>query len=222
MNVFAFELECKEFSEKSEGAIGSFKGYGSTFHDEDQVGDKVAPGAFKKSLAQNDKFPLLWNHDPNKMIGSFKATEDGKGLMIDADIVLGTSAGKDAYALLKAGALKGLSIGYRASSTTYDREKNTRTINEMKLYEVSLTAFPCNEKAVVTSVKAFLDEGVESLSDLEDLLRDKEFSRTEAKAFISKVKEFYRRDADKEAEKSACAELLEKISKMDQTLTQGR
>ena len=52
---------------------------------------------------------------------------------------------------MKAKALRGLSIGYDTIRSVV--KGSVRQLTEVKLYEVSLTPFPMNEMALVTSVK---------------------------------------------------------------------
>ena len=84
---------------------------------------------------------------------------------------------KEAHALLKAGAISGLSIGYRTIVDEYDRETNTSTLKELELWETSLVTFPANDAARVT--------GVKSKRDFEKLLRDSGFSKSEATRIAS-------------------------------------
>ena len=59
---FDFPLELKFLAE-----TGTFEGYASVFNVVDKVNDKIAPGAFRESLArhrdQGHLPPLLWQHD---------------------------------------------------------------------------------------------------------------------------------------------------------------
>ncbi|MDP1007181.1 HK97 family phage prohead protease, partial [Klebsiella pneumoniae] len=80
--------------------------------------------------------------------------EDSKGLRIKGQLALETVLGKEAHALLKLGALNGLSIGFVSKQWTYDRDTDVRTLTELDLWEVSLVTFPANGKARVTNVKA--------------------------------------------------------------------
>lgn len=217
----SFAFEYKDFSEKSEGdsSFGVFKGYGAVFNNIDYADDVIAPGAFKSALVKQSEFPMFYQHHLKGMpIGKFTAVEDSKGLYIEAKLVLTTTLGKDAFELVKSGVVTGLSIGYDVTKSHKAGDKDARVIDQMELFEVSLTPFPCNDRARITSIKSFLDDEAKSLSDVEDMLRDREFSRSEAKALISKIKEFSRRDAEKEVEGTAYADLLKTINDAAQSL----
>src|SRR2546426_564387 len=56
---------------------------------------------------------MLWQHDADEPIGVWtEMAEDAKGLRVKGQLCLDTARGKEAYALLKMGALNGLSIGF--------------------------------------------------------------------------------------------------------------
>lgn len=96
--------------------------------------------------------------------------------------------GKEAHALLKMGALNGLSIGFVSKQWAYDRETEVRTLTEIDLWEVSLVTFPANEKARITGVKAADAAGITTIRQAEKALRDAGFTDDAAKAFLASVK----------------------------------
>lgn len=164
---------------KAEGEDGEFTGYGSAFWTVDEGGDRVAEGAFAASIkARMPK--MLWQHDPGQPIGKWlEAREDKNGLYLRGKLSLGTTQGRDAYALMKDGVLDGLSIGYRTRKSF--NEGNVRVLKEIDLLEVSLVTFPMNPLATVTGMKSEFTE-----RDLERALRQTGFSRTEAKAITAR------------------------------------
>lgn len=175
---------------KATGDDGTVEGYGSVFGERDSYDDVIAPGAFKGSLAAHKAVgtmpAMLWQHDGAKPIGIWtEMVEDSKGLRIKGQLALETVLGKEAHALLKLGALNGLSIGFVSKQWTYDRDTDVRTLTELDLWEVSLVTFPANGKARVTNVKAADDLAVPK--DAERLLRDAGFSKSDATAFVSRV-----------------------------------
>lgn len=149
-------MERKYFRLKLDGFTdaGEFTGYASRSGNVDLGGDVVVNGAFARTLkASGGAVPILWQHDPREPIGvSIEMEEDGKGLRVKGKLVLETQRGAEAYALLKSGALRGLSIGYDCLK---DRvEKGVRYLLELKLYEFSIVTFPMNEAAQVEGVKS--------------------------------------------------------------------
>lgn len=127
---------------------GVIEGYASLFGVTDDGGDEVAPGAYAASLARRGRgVKLLWQHDPAQPIGVWeRIEEDLRGLRVTGRLLTEIRAGAEALALLRAGAIDGLSIGYR----TLRSEKKPgggRKLLEIDLWEVSLVTFPMLSEA---------------------------------------------------------------------------
>ena len=139
---------------------GEFEGYGSTFGGEpDAYGDVIAPGAYADSLAAHTAkgtMPkLFWQHNPSEPIGKWLgAAEDGHGLLLKGKLNMDVQRGREAYSLLKAGDIDGLSIGYRIKEYSVDTDSGVWTLEKLDLIEVSVVSVGANENAVVSSVKA--------------------------------------------------------------------
>ncbi|WP_439816217.1 HK97 family phage prohead protease [Zavarzinia sp. CC-PAN008] len=138
---------------------GILSGYASIFGLVDGQGDVVAPGAFRASLAawraRRLSPPMLWQHEAAEPIGIWTAlAEDGRGLAVTGRLALGTRRGREAFELLRLGAVTGLSIGYAAVEATRDPRTGTRTLRRVTLREISLVTFPANDGARVADVKA--------------------------------------------------------------------
>jgi len=175
---------------KAAGDDGTIEGYGSVFGVRDNYDDVIAKGAFVQSLkdhkAAGTMPAMLWQHDADKPIGVWtEMVEDENGLRIKGQLAMETVKGKEAHALLKMGALNGLSIGFMSKEWAYDRDTEVRTLTAIDLWEVSLVTFPANEKARVTNVKS-ADE-LQAPKDAEKVLRDAGFSKSDATAFVSRV-----------------------------------
>lgn len=135
------------------GENGQIEGYGSVFDVEDLGGDIIAAGAFADSLKSGRKVKMLFQHNSDAVVGVWdEVSEDGKGLRVKGQILTTVNAGREAYELVKAGALDGLSIGYRTVKST-DRG-GKRVIQQADIWEVSLVTFPMNELARIDAVKA--------------------------------------------------------------------
>ncbi|APR98810.1 HK97 family phage prohead protease [Wolbachia endosymbiont of Folsomia candida] len=132
---------------------GLFSGYASVFNIVDKQNDLILPGAFGKSLNKN-KIKLLWQHDPSEPIGNIiDIYENDVGLYITAHLLLGVQKAKEAYLMLKAGTIDGLSIGYIPVKYDIDHETGARVLKQVELWEVSLVTFPANSAAQVINVK---------------------------------------------------------------------
>ncbi len=175
-------LQIKEF-----GGDGQFSGYGSIFGNVDSYGDVVMPGAFKKTLADHRRrktMPkLFWQHDPSKPIGSWVSMEeDDIGLKVEGRLNMDVQQAREAYALLKAGDIDGLSIGYRVEKSEADQASEVLRLKELKLVEVSVVSLGANDRALVGDIKSIREGGLPSLSEFEAFLREAGFSKTEATA----------------------------------------
>ncbi|MCB2215457.1 MAG: HK97 family phage prohead protease [Desulfobulbaceae bacterium] len=174
MKKIASPLTIKELSD-----TGQFAGYGSVFGNRDSAGDIVLPGAFERSLAahraKGTNPALLLHHDAKRPCGTYSTLmEDGRGLYVEGRLLLDTTDGKDAFSLLKNGAMSGLSIGYQVVDSEYDAKAGAMMLKDLDLWEVSLVTFPANDEARVTAVK--------TARDFERFLCDNGFSRNQAKA----------------------------------------
>ncbi len=139
---------------------GEFEGYGSTFGGEpDAYGDVIAAGAYADSLAAHGAkktMPkLFWQHNADEPIGKWiDAKEDDHGLLMRGKLNMDVQRGREAHALLKAGDIDGLSIGYRIKEYSVDTETGVWTLEKLDLIEVSVVSVGANENAVVQNVKA--------------------------------------------------------------------
>jgi len=147
------------FDVKALSETGEFEGYGSVFGVVDLGMDVVERGAFTKTIQERPNIKLLWQHDQKQPIGIFtEAYEDDHGLYMKGQLNLDVRQGREAYALLKQGAMDGMSIGYQTVKYRTDEESGIRYITELKLWETSLVTFPMNEVAQVSAVKSAVED----------------------------------------------------------------
>ncbi|NDW47602.1 HK97 family phage prohead protease [Ruegeria sp. PrR005] len=137
----------------SEDAV--IEGYASLFGQTDQGGDNVQAGAYAASLkaleAGGQRVKMLWQHDPSQPIGVWdEVREDARGLWVKGRLLESTQKGREAAALIRAGALDGLSIGYR-TRRAIKNDKGQRLLTELELWEVSLVTFPMLPSARVAA-----------------------------------------------------------------------
>lgn len=180
------------FEIKAVSDDGLFSGYGSVFGNVDSGGDIVHAGAFSKSIQEWEGRkrmpPVLWNHDRNEPIGVYTAMrEDEKGLYVEGKLLVDdVQRAREIHALMKAGALDGMSIGYGVRDSTRDRSTGITNLKDLRLFEVSIVTFPMNEAARVDAVKSALEEGsLPSLPEFEKFLREAGFSKTQSAAIAS-------------------------------------
>lgn len=133
------------------------EGYASLFGKTDQGGDVVQRGAYERSLAQlgraGRQVKMLWQHDPAQPIGIWdEVREDDRGLYVKGRLLTDVARGREAASLIAAGAIDGLSIGYRTKRAEKDAG-GRRLLCELELWEVSLVTFPMLPEARI-GVKA--------------------------------------------------------------------
>ncbi len=185
------ELERKSLTleVKSVDDSGTFEGYAAAFGNVDAVNDIILAGAFKASLKDHKgkkTMPaLLWQHIPSQPIGVWESmSEDEHGLFVKGRLLRDdVQQAKEAHALLKVGAISGMSIGYYARDYSMDEKTWIRTLKKIDLLEASLVTFPANDAARVTGVKGV---EVKTIREFEAALRDvMGFSASEAKRIAS-------------------------------------
>lgn len=130
----------------TEGESTLIEGYASVFGVTDGGGDQVQKGAYAKSLSnlatEGRAVKMLWQHDPTQPIGIWEEVrEDDRGLFVRGRILADVEKGREALSLVRAGAIDGLSIGYRTKSARKGAD-GARILSEIDLWEVSLVTFP--------------------------------------------------------------------------------
>lgn len=160
-----------EIKADGEGGILHIKAYALAFGNIDSWGDIIMPGACDEFLAgpNADRMALCWQHDRATVIG--KITDKGVddyGMWIEADI-LPTTAGNDAAILLKNGAVKEFSIGYRATKYHWEKregyEYDIRILDAIEVIEVSPVTTAANPAAILVSAKADPDHNSDNINN---------------------------------------------------------
>ncbi|RIY01286.1 HK97 family phage prohead protease [Aureimonas flava] len=135
---------------------GLIRGYASLFDRTDRAGDRILRGAFARSLEERTAsgVRMLWQHDPAEPIGRWTVLrEDARGLYAEGRLELGSRRGREALALLRGGAIDGLSIGFRTRRSKPLRDAARRLLTDIDLWEISLVTFPMQEAARVREVR---------------------------------------------------------------------
>nr|WP_245195785.1 HK97 family phage prohead protease [Aureimonas populi] len=123
---------------------GLVRGYASLFERTDPSGDRIERGAFARTLKERGAagIRMLWQHDPAEPIGVWTAiAEDSRGLLVEGKLALSTRRGRDVFELIRAGAVDGLSIGFKARRARRE-PGGVRRIAEIDLWEISVVTFP--------------------------------------------------------------------------------
>lgn len=184
------ELKTKnmQFVIKSkDSTTGEFEGWASVYNVIDYHNEIMSFGCFAESLDRiksgKDQTPLmLWSHDQwSPPIGIWKEFIDSKdGLYAKGRIF------ETADPLIKQGisegVINGLSIGFIPQKSEYDDETGIITWTKAELKETSLCNFGANPEAVITQIKS--GEKI-TKRDLEKILRDSGYSKSQAQIIIS-------------------------------------
>lgn len=146
------------------------QGYASLFGECDQGGDIVAHGAYGASLtrlaASGRQVKMLWQHDPAQPIGVWtEVFQDDRGLFVKGRLLPAVARAHEASELIAAGAIDGLSIGYRTLKS-HKNAAGQRVLTQIDLWEVSLVTFPMLPTARVAAKSQDSD-----WQELTDILR---------------------------------------------------
>jgi HK97 family phage prohead protease len=159
-NEVKFELRAVE------GGDGmTFTGYAAVFNAPSEplpFIERIAPGAFKRSLKARNDIKLLWNHDTGAVLGSTRAgtlklEEDNYGLRVTA-VLPETTLGKDVRTLVQRGDVSAMSFGFSvpANGDSWNSEGTERTLRSVRIHEVSIVAFPAYQQTAGTAtVRSF-------------------------------------------------------------------
>lgn len=182
-----FELKStSQVTDRDGSGCGVFEGLASTFGDRDILNDIIEHGAFAQSLRDIRRVKMLWQHDSSQPIGVWESIQESeRGLLVRGRLILDVRQGFEAWALLKAGAVDALSIGFRVPEPSNDQEidpeSGARRVKRLDLWEVSIVTFPANPNARVERVKGLSVPDLKDKNHLEKALRDAGFSRSVAK-----------------------------------------
>lgn len=201
-----------QFEEKAFGDAGSFEGYAAIFGNVDLGGDVIERGAFKQFAKNSEgKVVVLNQHNRRDPIGIAEVAEDSKGLHFKGSLVLEVPSARSAYALMRAKALNGMSIGYDVlAGGAKITEGGIRQLKALKLWEISPVTFGMNPLAGIDDVKTVLCNGtLPSLPQFEEFLREAGFSRTQAKAIAGGgLSQLLRREAGSNAVQQSVRDAL--------------
>lgn len=195
--TLAFDQAAIKFA--NGGAQGVFEGYASVFGVVDGDGDIIEPGAFSQALkTQTRAVAMFFNHRRNEIpVGKWlDLSEDSKGLYVRGELTPGNPQSEALKAAMMHGTVGGMSVGFSAAkqdvtpiATGYSFKSATR------LTEISVCTFPANESATVSTLKSM--ETIDSIRDAENWLRDSAgLSKSEAQAFIARIKSAVRSESE--------------------------
>lgn len=208
---------------KLEGESRKFSGYASVFNGTDSYGDTILPGAYTKTLAKDGMPKMFFGHNWDLPIGKWTAAhEDEKGLFVEGELTPGNPESDAVLAALKHGTVDGLSIGFRLNKDDWEeKEEGGRMIKQVsRLFEISLVNFPADSAARVCEVRSEDIDGINSIRDLENFLRDSGgFSKSVATGLVAKAKKLFAAQRESEADAEAAQALLGRLQKLEDSLS---
>ena len=202
------------FEVKALAEDGTFEGMLSPYGNVDSGSDVVVAGAYTKTLKdRGGVIPMLWQHKPSEPIGQLELEDRPDGLWCKGKFLLEDPTALKAYRFVKAGIVKGLSIGFESIKDTVI--SGVRHLQEIKLYEGSVVTFPMNESALIASVKA---RGAETKSDFNDELAEIQLAEAGYQmlsALRSALDSLIWSDMTREEKISARAEVIQQFADAD-------
>ena len=197
--IHATDFEIRE--DENGGML--FEGYAAVFNSPSEplpFIEQIAPGAFRGSLKLRNDIKILWNHDTGSILGSTRAgtlslTEDDRGLRVSAQLP-NTSLGRDTAELLRRGDVDSMSFGFSVpkNGDSWSPDGTQRTLNQVRLHEVSIVAFPAYSATAGTATVRGLDKvaqraevDADQLADALLKIESGETMTVEEKSLISKV-----------------------------------
>lgn len=204
---------------------GKISGYASTYNNPDLAGDVMLPGCYDavlNKIKSSGVMPVMFfSHDHWSVpCGTWdEINSDEKGLYVSGRINRDLESGKEIYSALKFGSLSGLSVGFSFSPEGVEENDaggfDFKSIDD--LFEISICAMPCNQNARIDEVKAFDVESIKDYKTAERYLRDAgDFSREQAKTFISCLKSVFAHERDVQEHKKAEKEIIDLIHSFTQ------
>ena len=147
-------------------------GYAAVFNDPSvplPFSERIAPGAFRKTLSETPDVRLLINHEGLPLArtknNTLTLTEDETGLYIDA-LLPDTSEARDLWTLVQRGDVDQMSFAFRVIRQSWNKERTERTLTEVSLADgdVSVVTYPAYPTTTVEA-RAHLQNAMEALKE---------------------------------------------------------
>jgi HK97 family phage prohead protease/HK97 family phage major capsid protein len=156
--IHSSDLEIKSTAKTEKDSI-KIAGYANTVL-KDRTGDIVLPEAWAKGIENYRKNPvLLYQHDHSKPIGKSDIVRvDKKGIFVEASVSSAAEKMHGVQSLIRDGALKSFSVGFRVKDASYDKNSDTFFIKDLELLEISVVSVPANQDSLFSVRKSFEDD----------------------------------------------------------------
>jgi HK97 family phage prohead protease len=136
--------------------------------------ERIAPGAFTRSLKSRNEIKLLWNHDSGEPMasmrgGSLRLWEDGRGLAYEATLA-NTTRGRDVAELIRSKVIDAMSFGFNVIKDSWD-ERGNRTLESVRIHEISVVSYPAYTATAGTVQVRSAEGGIDAEALADALLR---------------------------------------------------
>jgi HK97 family phage prohead protease len=166
-----------EFEIRDETDGMTISGYAAVFNSDSEplpFIERIAPGAFQRSLKSRNEIKLLWNHDASEPMasmrgGSLRLWEDARGLAYEAKLA-NTTRGRDVAELIRSQVVDAMSFGFSVIKDTWD-ERGVRTLESVRLSEISVVSFPAYSATAGTVSVRSAEGGIDAEALADALLR---------------------------------------------------
>jgi HK97 family phage prohead protease len=166
-----------EFEIRDENDGMTISGYAAVFNSESEplpFIERIAPGAFTRSLKSRNEIKLLWNHDSGEPMasmrgGSLRLWEDDKGLAYEAKLA-NTTRGRDVAELIRSKVIDAMSFGFNVIKDTWD-ERGNRTLESVRIHEISVVSYPAYTATSGTVQVRSAEGGIDAEALADALLR---------------------------------------------------
>jgi uncharacterized protein len=196
-------VSLSEFEVREDGDGMTFTGYAAVFNSPSEplpFIERIAPGAFRRSLRDRSDIKLLWNHDAGEILastrsGSLRLYEDDKGLRVEAELA-NTTRGRDVAELVRTGRVDSMSFGFTVprGGDEWNEAGSERTLKSVRLFEVSIVGWPAFPATAGSTAVRALDRvatraevDVDALSDALLKIENGETISAEDKDLLEKV-----------------------------------
>jgi HK97 family phage prohead protease len=147
---------------EAEDGVMRLSGYAAVFNDPSvplPFSERIAPGAFRKTLSETPDVRLLINHEGLPLArtknGTLTLSEDEVGLRFDADLPDTTEA-RDLWTLIQRGDVDQMSFAFRVIRQKWSSDRTERTLTEVSLADgdVSVVTYPAYPTTTVEAREA--------------------------------------------------------------------
>lgn len=143
---------------RTDAESNTLVGYAAMFNsDSEDLGgftERIAPGAFKRTLGMGADVRLLFDHEglplARSKSGTLSLEEDSVGLKVEADLDPNSPIARSVISAVKRGDIDQMSFAFRTIADSWNEDRSFRTLEEVQLFDVSVVTYPAYEETMAT------------------------------------------------------------------------